>query len=60
MEGYMVANKIGMLMWFTFKIHKKMLPDQLSTMEQRPHENPVLVAKGHMHYKWFGFKQRTQ
>ena len=48
----MVANKLGLLMWSTEKIHKKKLADQLSTMEQRPHENPVLAAKGHMQYKW--------
>ena len=59
-EDSMVANKLGMLMWSTDKTHKKMLVDQLSTMEQRPHENPVLAAKGHMQYKWFGPKLREQ
>ena len=34
--------------------------DQLSTMEQRPHENPALVAKGHMQYSWCRPKMREQ
>ena len=32
----------------------------MSTMEQRPHENPVLVATGHMQYKWFRPKLKEQ
>ncbi|MFM7983636.1 MAG: hypothetical protein ACKPKO_30365, partial [Candidatus Fonsibacter sp.] len=40
-------------MWSTDKLHKGRLLDQSSTMDQRPHENPVLVAKGHMQYTWF-------
>ena len=45
MENSMMANKLGVLMWSTDKIHKERLADQLSTMEQRPHENPVLAAR---------------
>ena len=56
----MVAVKLGMLMWSTYKIHRERLADQLSTMEQRPHANPVLVAKGHMQYRWFGSKLTEQ
>ena len=47
----MVANKLGLLMWSTDKIHKERVADQLSTMGQRPHENPLLAAKGHIQYK---------
>ena len=50
--GSMVASKIGMLMWSTDKTHKDILADHLSTMEQRPHANTVLAAKGHMQHKW--------
>ena len=56
----MVANKLGLLMWSTDKIHKERLVDQLSTMEKRPHENPVLAIKGHMQYKWFRSKLTEQ
>ena len=48
----MVAHKIGLLMWATDKLQKDRLLNQMSTMEQRTHENPVLVAKGHMQYMW--------
>jgi hypothetical protein len=37
-----------------------MLVDQLITMEQRPHENPVRVAKGLMQYRWFRSKLKEQ
>ena len=37
----------------TDKTNKETLVDQLSTMEERPHENLVLVANGIMQYKWF-------
>ena len=50
----MVANKLGLLMWSTDKMHNERLADQLSAMEHRSHENPVLAAKGLMQYKWFG------
>ena len=53
MKDPLVANKLGLLMWSTEKIHKERLADQLSTMEKRPHDNPVLAAQGHMQYKWF-------
>ena len=56
----MVASKLGLLMWSTDKIHRERLVDQLSTMEQRPHENPVLAAKGHMQYRWFRSKLKEQ
>ena len=29
-------------------------------MEQRPHANPVLVAKGHMQYRWFRSNLKEQ
>ena len=29
-------------------------------MERRPHENPVLAAKGHMQYKWLRANMREQ
>jgi hypothetical protein len=51
-EDSMVANKLGLLMWSTDKVHREKLDDQLSIMEQRPHENPVLAANGHMQYRW--------
>ena len=51
MEDSMEANKTGLLMWSTDKIHKDMVAGQLRTMEQRPHENPVIAAKGHLQYK---------
>ena len=56
----MVAHKLGLLMWATVEVHKERLADQLSTMEKRPHENPVLAAKGHMQYRWFRAKLREQ
>ena len=59
-EDSMVANKIGLLMWSTVKIHTERLADQFNTMEQRPHESPVLAAKGHMQYKWFRSKLKEQ
>ena len=40
-------------MWSADKTNQDRLADQLSTMEERPHENPVLVANGIMQYKWF-------
>ena len=36
------------------------MANQLSIMEQRPHENPVLAAKGHMQYKWLKANMREQ
>ena len=36
MEDSMVANKLGLLMWYTGKIHNEILAHRLSTMEQRP------------------------
>ena len=60
LEDSMVASKIGLLMWSTDKVHREKLDDQLSIMEQRPHENPVLAAKGHMQYKWLRAKMREQ
>ena len=56
----MVANKIGLLLWSTDKVHKEMLTDQLSAMEQCPNANPVLAANGGMQYKWFKFKLKEQ
>ena len=53
MDDSMVANKLGLLVWSTAKIHKERLVDKLSTMKQRHQENPVLAAKGHMQYKGF-------
>ena len=52
LEDSVVASKLGLLMWSTDKVHKEKLHDQLNIMKQRPHENPVLAAKGHMQYKW--------
>ena len=54
------ANKLGLLMWSTDKIHNEMLADQLSTMEKRPHENLVLAAKGHLQYRWRRSNMREQ
>ncbi|MFM7987660.1 MAG: hypothetical protein ACKPKO_50940, partial [Candidatus Fonsibacter sp.] len=45
MEDSIVANKLGLLMWSTDKLHKDRLLDHSSTMEQRPNADPVLVAK---------------
>ncbi len=53
MADSMVTNKLGMLMWPTNQIHKGTFVDQVSTMEQRPHANPVLAANGHMQHGWF-------
>ena len=47
-------------MWSTDKIHRERLVDQLSTMEQRPHENHLLAAKCHMKYRWFRSKLKEQ
>ena len=60
LEDSMVASKLGLLMWSTDKVHREKLDDQLSIMEQRPHENPVLAAKGHMQYRWLRAKMREQ
>ena len=60
LEDSMVASKLGLLMWSTDKVHREKLDDQLSIMEQMPHENPVLAAKGHMQYKWLRAKMREQ
>ena len=59
-EDSMVANKLGLSMWSTDKIHMEKLVYQLSAMEHRPHANPVIVAKGHMQYRWFGSKMKEQ
>ena len=56
----MVANELGMLMWSTDQTHKERLAGQSSTMDQRPHENPLLAAKGHMEYRLFRAKMREQ
>ena len=40
-------------MWSADKTNQERLVDQLSTMEERPHENLVIVANGIMQYKWF-------
>ena len=56
----MAATKLGRRMWSTDKIHKERLADQLSTMEQSPHENPVLAAKGNMQHTWFKSKLKEQ
>jgi hypothetical protein len=47
-------------MWSADKTNQERLVDQLSTMEERPHENPVLVAHGIMQYKWFRPNKREQ
>ena len=60
LEDSMVANKLGLLMWSTDKVQKEKLDDQLSIVEQRPHENPLLAAKGHMQYKWLKARMREQ
>ena len=60
MKDSKVANKLDMFMWSTGNDDKERLTDKLSTMEQRPHENPVLAAKGHMQYKWFRSNLRDQ
>ena len=60
LEDSMVASKLGLLMWSNDKVHKDRLEDQLGIMEQRPHENPVLAAKGHLQYRWFRAKMREQ
>ena len=49
-----------MLRRSTGQIHKDRLVDQLSTMEQRPHENVVVAAKGHMQYRWRRSKLKEQ
>ena len=54
----MVASKLALLMWPTDKIHRERLVDQLSTRGH--HENLVLVAKGHMQYRWFRPKLEVQ
>ena len=56
----MVASKLVLLMWSTDNVHRQRLNEQLSTMWQRPHENLVLVAKGHMQYRWFRSKLKEQ
>ena len=56
----MVASRLCLLMWSTEKTHKARLVDQLSTVEQRPNEKLVLVAKGHMQYRWFKSKLKEQ
>jgi hypothetical protein len=56
----MVASKLGLLMWSTDKVHREKLDDQLRIMEQRPHENPLLAAMGHMQYRWIRAKMREQ
>jgi hypothetical protein len=60
MEDSMVANKIVLLMWSTDTTHKERLVDQLSTMEQRPHENLEIVDKGHLQYSWFRSNLKEQ
>ena len=47
-------------LFLTDKVHKEKLDDQLSIMEQMPHENPVLAAKGHMQYRWIRANMREQ
>ncbi len=47
MEDTTVASKLWLLMFSTDRAHKERLADQFSTMEQRPHQNRVLAAKGH-------------
>ena len=49
-EGSVVANKLRLLMCSIEKVRGERLVDNLSTMEQRFHENPVLAAKGHMQH----------
>ena len=39
-------------MWSVDKTNQERLVDQLSSMGERPHENPVLVANGIMQYRW--------
>ncbi len=56
----MVASKLGLLMWSTEKVHREKLDDQLSIMEQRPHANPVLAAKGRTQYRWLRANMREQ
>ena len=46
LEYSMVASKLGLLMRSTDKVHRDKLDDQLSILEQGPHDNPLLVAKG--------------
>jgi hypothetical protein len=60
LEDSMVASKLGLLMWSTDKVQREKLDDQLSIMDQRPHENPLLAAKGHMQYKWLKANMREQ
>ena len=59
-EAPMVDSKLGLLMLSVGKIHRESLVGQFSTMEQRPHEKPVLAAKGHMQYRWFRATIREQ
>ena len=56
----MVASKLGLLMWSTDNVHREKLDDQLSIIEQRPHANPLLAAKGHMQYRWLRANMREQ
>jgi hypothetical protein len=60
MEDFKVASKIGLLMWSTDNVHRERLNDQLTTMEQRPHANPVLAAKGAMQHRWFRSNLKEQ
>ena len=60
MGDSMAADKVGLLMWTTDKILRERFADQLSTTEQRPHDNPVLAAKGQIQYRWFRSKLTEQ
>ena len=56
----MVANNIDQMMWSIDNTNKVMFVDQIRTIEERPHENLVLVANGIMQYKWFRPNKREQ
>ena len=53
-------TKVGLLMWSSDQTHKERLADKMRTMAQRPHEDPLLAAKGHTQYKWFKAKLSEQ
>ena len=52
-DGGLHGGQQDSLMLSADKTNQERLADQLSAMEERPHENPVLVANGIMQYKWF-------
>ena len=58
MEGSMVANKLGLLMWSLDQTDKERVVGHLGSMEQWSHVNPVLASNGRMRYKWLRAKMQ--